>query len=130
MRVLVDTSVWVRFLEGTEPWASELDRLLAEEGVLGHDFVHGELLVGDVGGRKKLLSSYSLLPRCPSIPHADVVGFVSHRRVHGRGIGWIDAHLIASAIVGGALLWTADGALSKLARSLDVAHTFDHPTPS
>ena len=49
--VLVDTSIWIRFLAGTEPYAGELDRLLADDEVLGHDFVYGELLIGDRGGR-------------------------------------------------------------------------------
>jgi predicted nucleic acid-binding protein len=56
--VLVDTSIWIRFLAGTEPYASELDRLLSGDEVLGHDFVYGELLIGDRRGRAKLLAAY------------------------------------------------------------------------
>jgi hypothetical protein len=53
--VLVHTSVWIRFLAGREPYASKLDGLLSNDEVLGHDFVYGELLIGDRGGRDKLL---------------------------------------------------------------------------
>ena len=54
--VLVDTSIWIRFLAGTEPYASDLDRLLSDDEVLGHDFVYGELLIGYRGAREKLLA--------------------------------------------------------------------------
>ena len=59
--VLVDTSVWIRFLAGTEPFADGLDRLLDANEVLGHDFVYGELLIGDRGARQKLLAGYRVL---------------------------------------------------------------------
>lgn len=55
MSVLVDTSVWIRFLSNQAPFAAELDRLLADDAVAGHEFVYGELLVGDRGGRERLL---------------------------------------------------------------------------
>ena len=55
--VLVDTSVWIRFLSNREPYASQLDELLAVEDVSGHELVYGELLIGDCGGRGKFLES-------------------------------------------------------------------------
>jgi predicted nucleic acid-binding protein len=57
-----------------------------------------------------------------AVPHLDVVSFVRARKLHGRGIGWIDAHLLASALVGGAPLWTADERLARLARELGIAY--------
>jgi hypothetical protein len=56
------------------------------------------------------------------VPHGDVVEFVRDRRLHGRGIGWIDAHLLASALVGRQKLWTIDPRLAVLARELGVAY--------
>jgi hypothetical protein len=56
--VLVDTSVWIRFLAGRAPYAAELDRLLGLDEVTGHELVYGELLIGDRGGRRKLLAAY------------------------------------------------------------------------
>jgi predicted nucleic acid-binding protein len=120
--VLVDTSVWIRFLAGTEPYASELDRLLARDEVLGHDFVYGELLIGDRGGRAKLLASYAELHWAALVRHSEVAGFVKVRRINGRGIGWIDAHLLASTMVERSALWTADRPLANVAKDLGVAH--------
>lgn len=120
--VLVDTSVWIRFLRGREPHASELDRLLADDQVLSHDLVHGEILIGDGGGRTGLLAAYARIQLAGAVPHAEVVEFVKARRLHGRGIGWIDAHLLASTVVERCSLWTADSSLANLAVELRVAY--------
>jgi predicted nucleic acid-binding protein len=119
--VLVDTSVWIRFLAGMEPYASGLDQLLSADEVLGHDFVYGELLIGDRGGRPAMLATYAGIHRAPVVPHADVVEFVSRRHLAGRGLGWIDAHLLASALVSQAALWTADRRLATVAGELGIA---------
>ena len=74
----------------------------------GHELIYGELLIGDTGGRKKLLSAYEPMFQAGNIPHSDVVAFVRARGLHGRGVGWIDFHPLASAIVGRLQLWTAD----------------------
>ena len=120
--VLVDTSVWIRFLADLKPFAEELDRLLAQDEVAGHDLIHGELLIGDPGGRRELLNCYSRMHRLSTTPHADVVSFVRARKLHGRGIGWFDAHLLASALVADIPLWTADERLAGLARQLGVGY--------
>ena len=120
--VLVDTSVWIRFLANRAPYASELDRLLGLDEVTGHELVYGELLIGDRGGRGKLLVAYEQMHRASVVPHPDVVAFVRHRNLHGRGVGWIDIHLLASAIVGRLQLWTADPRFAALARDLGVAY--------
>jgi predicted nucleic acid-binding protein len=122
MIVLIDTSVWIRFLSNRAPHAAEMDRLLSRDEVSGHDFVYGELLVGDKGGRTQLLADYEQMHQAPVVPHDDVVTFVRERRLHGRGVGWIDAHLLASALVGRLKLWTTDPALATLARELGIAY--------
>ena len=71
---------------------------------------------------KRLLEDYEQMHQAPVVPHADVVAFVRNRRLHGRGIGWIDAHLLASSLVGRLKLWTADPRLATLARELGVAY--------
>ena len=119
--VLVDTSVWIRFLAGREPYATGLDELLRRDEVAGHDMVFGELLIGDRGGRAKLLSAYSNMHRCDTIPHDEVVEFVRQRRLFGRGMGWIDVHLLASAIVGRLQLWTVDQEFAAVAAELRIA---------
>lgn len=120
--VLVDTSVWIRFLADRGPYAAELDRLLESDEVAGHDLVYGELLIGDAGGRSQLLNAYDLIYRVPAVGHAEVATFVRAHKLHGRGIGWIDAHLLASALVADTPLWTADEHLASLAGELGVAY--------
>jgi predicted nucleic acid-binding protein len=122
MTVLVDTSVWIRFLSNRAPHAAELEELLSRNEVCGHDVVYGELLIGDVGGRTKLLADYEQMHQAPVVPHDDVVAFVRNRRLHGRGIGWIDAHLLASSLVGRLKLWTTDPRLMALATELGVSY--------
>jgi predicted nucleic acid-binding protein len=121
--VLVDTSVWIRFLAGRAPHASALDRLLANDQVLSHDLVQGELLIGDSGrARTRLLAAYSEIHRAHTVAHAEVLEFIESRQLRRRGIGWIDAHLLASTLVERCTLWTADASLAGLAAELRVAH--------
>jgi predicted nucleic acid-binding protein len=121
--VLVDTSIWIRFLAGRAPFGLALDRLLSADEVLAHDLVEGELLIGASGKRRELLAAYAAIHRAATIPHAEVVEFVRTRRLEGRGIGWIDAHLLASTLVSRGRLWTADTHLAAVASALGIAHT-------
>jgi len=122
MIVLVDTSVWIRFLANRAPYAAELDRLLEHDDACGHPFVYGEMLMGDTGGRQEILGIYSLIHHAPVVPHGEVVTFARERRLHGRGVGWVDVHLLASALVGRLKLWTTDPRLAVVARELGVAY--------
>jgi len=121
--VLVDTSVWIKFIANRAPYATELDRLLSVDEVAGHELVYGELLIGDRGGRRKLLTVYERIYQASFIPHLDVVAFVRDRDLHGRGVGWIDIHLLASAIVGRLRLWTADPRFAALANDFGIHHS-------
>lgn len=120
--VLVDTSVWVRALANWTPYLDELGRLLALDQVAGHELVYGELLIGDRGARGKLLADYDNIHQASTLTHSEVVEFVRARNLYGRGIGWIDANLLAAAVVDRLQLWTADSRLSALARELGVAY--------
>lgn len=104
------------------PYTTELDRLLNRDEVAGHELVYGELLIGDVGGRAKLLAAYQLMHQASPVRHSEVVEFVRARKLNGRGAGWIDVHLLASAVAGRMLLWTADPRLAALAAELGVAY--------
>jgi predicted nucleic acid-binding protein len=118
--VLVDTSVWIRALANRPPYVAELDRLLGLDEVAGHELVYGELLIGDRGGRRKLLAAYEQMHQAVMVPHREVVQFVRDRDLHGRGVGWIDVHLLASAIVERFELWTADPRFSAVASEFGV----------
>jgi len=120
--VLVDTSVWIRALANRAPFAVGLDKLLETGDVVGHELVYGELLIGNCGGRKKLLAAYELMHQAAMVPHSEVVAFVRARNLHGRGVGWIDIHLLAAAIAGRFELWTADPRCAAMAKELGVAY--------
>ncbi len=132
--VLVDTSVWIRFLAGRTPYSSGLDALLERDEVAGHDLIYGEPLIGDSGDRRILLDSYQRMERAPLVPHEDVVYFIQSRKLQGKGIGWSDAHLLASSLVAGFPLWTADERLARVARRLgtgyDPPRRLSSPSPS
>jgi len=120
--ILVDTSVWIRFLSNKAPYALQLDELLGKDEVVGHEFVYGELLIGDRGERSRFLATYQEIRRASFVSNSEVAAFVRDRGLQGSGIGWIDAHLIASALVGRFQLWTADKRLSGVARELGVGY--------
>lgn len=122
MSVLVDTSVWIRFLANRGPYATGLDDLLGRDEVVGHELVFGELLIGDRGGRDPLLADYARMQQASVIPHGEVVEFARARRLLGRGVGWIDVHLLASVMVDHLQLWTADRRLEALAEELQLAY--------
>ena len=120
--VLVDTSVWIRFVYGRDPYVRELDHLLAHSEVAAHELVYGELLIGDPGGQRSFLQTYRLLHQAPLVPHAEVVELVHSRHLQGRGLSWIDVHLLASALVSRFELWSADTALAAVSRELGIAY--------
>jgi predicted nucleic acid-binding protein len=120
--VLVDTSVWIRAFANRSPYVDELRHLALARKVVGHELVYGELLVGDLGGRQKLLADYELMPRVALAPHDEVVHFVRSRNLHGRGAGWIDMHLLISALVARIPLWSAEANLLALAQELHIAY--------
>ena len=122
--VLADTSVWIRALRGLQPYEQEMNRLLNRRMVAGHAFVYGELLIGDRGGRAHLLSLYERIRQSSLVPHEEVVALARARLLIGRGAGWIDIHLLASAIADRLALWTVDARLAILASELGVAYTF------
>ena len=116
--VLVDTSVWRKYLAGVASTRA-LGQLLDDDAVLLHPFVLGELTLGGLSDREASL--FRRLPEVPIVDHAEIIAFVAERRFTRKGIGWVDAHLLASALLADARLWSADRALISAARSLGVA---------
>ncbi len=115
---LADTSVWVDHLRSDgHPLASLLDA----DRVLGHPFVIGELECGSLSNRDRFLGLLGALPQAKVASHAEVLQLVQVRRIHGRGLGWIDMHLLASTLLVGCVLWTMDKRLDTVATELGVA---------
>ena len=118
--VIVDTSVWRKYLAGVSS-TRRLGQLLDEDAVLLHPFVLGELTLGGLSDREA--SIFRRLPEAPVVDHAEVLEFVAKRHLTRKGVGWVDAHLLASTFLAGAHLWSMDRALIAAARSLEVAFT-------
>jgi len=116
--ILVDTSVWVaHLLQGN----SRLAALLEESKVLIHPFVIGELALGNLKQREKILELLGDLPTGTVATHDEVLSMINGRSLAGSGIGWVDAHLLASALLSDAALWSLDHRLTAAATHLAVA---------
>lgn len=116
--ILVDTSVWVQHLRlGT----SRLATLLEETRVLTHPFVIGELALGRLRKRTEILALLDNLPSLAAASHDEVLTLIEERDLAGSGIGWVDAHLLAAALLTDAPLWTLDRRLAAVAERLDIA---------
>ena len=117
--ILVDTSVWVDHLRlGDDRLAS----LLEACEVATHPLVIGELAVGTLAERDVILDLMGRLPRLPVADAGEVLALIASRDLHGRGLGIVDVHLLASVLlVPGTELWTRDRALARAAQSLSVA---------
>ena len=117
--ILVDTSVWVEHLRsGNATLASEL-----EAGrVLAHPFVIGEVACGTLRNRHEMLELLGRLPSAPMATHAEALDFLERRALMGRGVGFVDVHLLASAALAApARLWTRDRHLAAIAIDLGLA---------
>ena len=115
--ILVDTSVWIEHLRAG---SNRLRALLFDEQVLCHPFIVGELACGALQKRNDILGMLKALPEAHLVEHQEVLSFLEARRLYGRGIGWVDAHLLASTLLTGCTLWTLDKPLRKAAAALNV----------
>lgn len=116
--ILVDTSVWIDHLRsGSE----ELGQLLGRQSVLMHPFVRGEIACGKLLNRAEVLGYLQRLPHAVVAEDGEVIDFIERRALAGRGIGYVDAHLLASCLLTDrATLWTRDMRLAAIAAELDV----------
>ena len=114
--ILVDTSVWIDHLRDGDP---ELARLLEDVLVLGHPWVLGELSLGHLRNRREVLGLLSRLPQAVVATDAEVLTVIEGAPLHGLGIGWVDAQLLAAVrLTPDARLWTRDKRLAAAAAEL------------
>ena len=118
MTVLADTSVWIGHWRRGNP---QLAELLEGGAVLIHPFVLGEIALGQVTARAEVLADLATLESPRVAEHDEVLALIERSRLWGRGIGWVDAHLLASALLDRTRLWTLDAPLARVARELGVA---------
>jgi predicted nucleic acid-binding protein len=122
--ILVDTSVWVDHLRSA---SAILSALLDNGGVLGHPFVLGELALGNLRQRDDFLQVLRRLPQATGASHLEVLQFIEREALYGRGIGYVDAHLLAAArLTAGSKLWTRDRRLQTVAGQLGLAAALSH----
>ena len=114
---LVDTSVWIKHLrEGDQ----NLVRLLEQGLVACHPFIIGELACGAIKNRYEIIGLLNDLPSTDVLDHYEIMEFIENRKIMNKGIGYIDVHLLGSALVSEAPLWTLDRTLKSAAKSLNI----------
>ncbi len=117
--ILADTSVWIDHFRAYD---EKLAALLDKGGVLAHPFVIGELALGNLRRRDLILGTLLDLPQAIAATDAETFHFIGAHALHGRGIGYPGAHLLAAVrLTQGAKLWTHDRRLHDVADALGVA---------
>ena len=121
--ILVDTSVWIDHLRVGE---EGLVALLNSSRVMVHPFVVGELACGNLRNRAEVLTLLKELPQAPIATDEEVLFFIERHALMGRGIGYVDAHLLAAvSLADAALLWTRDKRLLAVSKFLNIAFETD-----
>lgn len=117
--ILVDTSIWIDHLRGTN---GALVALLQTDAVCIHPWIIGELACGNLGNRMNVLELLNGLPQLNPANDDEVLHFIEKRSLMGRGIGYIDMHLLAACVLHKARIWTRDKRLSAVAEELGLAY--------
>ncbi len=115
--ILVDTSVWIDHLRKNN---QHLQFLLLEAEVVCHSLIIGELVCGNIKNRTEIISLLQSLPMAPQIEFDEYLYFIEKHKLYGKGIGFIDIHLIASAKLAQARLWTLDKRLKSATIELEI----------
>jgi predicted nucleic acid-binding protein len=117
--VLVDTSVWVNHLSEGD---SDLADLLNDGQVMCHPYIVGELACGNMKNRREVLSLIQLLPSALSASHEEVLRFIELNNLMGKGLGYIDCRLSASALLTGVPMWSYDRRLNEANETLGIRY--------
>ena len=115
--ILVDTSVWVDHFRRGE---AQLTTILTSNAAVMHPFVMGEIACGSLADRALILGLLQELPSAIVANSEEVLGFIDRHELFGKGIGYVDVHLLASAVLGNIKLWTRDKRLSVVAYELGI----------
>ena len=124
--ILIDSSIWIDHLRSSDPVLTDL---LNKGRVVTHPFVIGELALGSLRNRDAILSSLRGLPQAVVAQDSEVAQLIERHALYGLGIGYVDAHLLASVkLTPDATLWTRDRRLAEVASQLAVAADFARPS--
>ena len=122
--ILVDTSVWIDHLRHGD---NTLVKLLNAGQVLAHPFVIGEIALGSLRQRDVILDTLNNMPRAKVATDEEVLALINQSNLYGIGIGYIDAHLLASTrLTPGTLLWTRDKRLRAVANQVGLLAVLAH----
>ena len=113
--ILVDTSVWIEHFKASN---AQLISLLSEGQVLTHPCVIGEIACGSLRQRQEILALLPLLPKAKAATDPEVLSMIEEFDIFGKGVGWIDVHLLAACRLSDAGLWTFDKRLARLASTV------------
>ena len=116
--VVVDANIWIHHWRDSNRL---LEGMMVDGEVWTHPLIIGELSMGTLRNRDRTLWDLTRLGRPPLATDAETRQMVEARRLWGRGIGWNDAKILASVVIGGCLLWTRDSRLDEIAAELNVA---------
>lgn len=117
--ILADTMVWADHIGRAEPI---LSNLLDVRQIVMHPYVIGELALGNLPDRKRILSNFAKLPQAILADEIEVLGLIESARMFGTGVGYVDSHLVASTmLIPGCQLWTRDKRLLAVAERLGLA---------
>lgn len=117
--ILADTNVWINHFRESD---SELIAFLDVGFIACHPFIIGELACGTLGNRAEILMLLQALPTTPLVEPYEILEFIEKQSLMGRGLGYVDVHLLAAAILGNVLLWTLDRRLHEAASELRVSY--------
>ncbi len=119
--ILIDTSVWI------DHFRSEnriLTSLLLKGAIIMHEFVMGELAVGNFRNRKSVLNLLDSIPKLSKLTHNEFIYFVENNSFYGKGVGFVDIHLLGSTKLAGVKIWTFDKRLLELAKNKNLDYKY------
>ena len=117
--ILVDTSVWINHLRKGE---NHLEKLLFDGEVICHTYIIGELACGNIKNREEIISLLQALPMASQIEFSEYLYFIDENQLAGKGIGFVDIHLLASAQLEQVQLWTVDKKLKNIATNIGLTY--------
>ncbi|GAB6096127.1 PIN domain-containing protein [Desulfatiferula olefinivorans] len=117
--ILADTNVWIKHFRESD---AELISRLNVGFIVCHPFIIGELACGNLGNRSEILTLLQALPSTPFVEPSELLAFIENKQLMGRGLGYVDIHLLAAAIIGNVFLWTYDRRLNEAAEELGISY--------
>ena len=122
--ILADTSLWIDYLGKGD---AQMQLLLDSREIVIHPFVIGEIALGHLRSRRRVLSALHALKSIDVAQPHELPDFIERFELYGAGVGYVDVHLLAAALLTpGVKLWSRDRRLDSAARRLGVAFSATH----